>query len=183
MKDTVFRDEQSDPYEELYDSGCKLLKEYEPEKARVVFQSILDADNHYYRAINKLGVILAGEKKLDAARDMFESCLELKPDYAPALVNSGNICKENRNQEAAIDFYLKAIAADESYHFSYYNLAVTYKSMGKLDLYLQYLKKYRRHYRNHTIEGNKIEALQFKYKNQLLIVLVLVFLLIVISFR
>lgn len=179
MRDTA---QMLDSPAELYECGCRLLELRETEKARQTFQRILEQDDGCYQAVNKLGVLLAEEKKPDEAMRRFEQCLALMPDYAPALVNMGNLAKEGGDPETAIGFYLRAIAADESYPFSYYNLAVAYKSMRKLDLYLAALKKYRRYYRTHTVRKDEPETLRNRYGKQLLIALAVVLLIVAARF-
>ena len=148
--------------DDRYLDACQQLEQNKLDEASVIFNSILQQDEACYKSLNKLGVIFAKQSNSEQAAECFKKALEIQPDYAPAIVNLGNQAQEQGDYQTALDFYREAIDKDESYHMAYYNMAVTYKSMGNLDEYFKYLKQYKHHYKQHLNNKDKAEAARLK---------------------
>lgn len=148
--------------DDTYLDACLLLEQNKLDEASVIFNSILEQDKGCYKSLNKLGVIFAKQKNYEKAVEYFKRALELQLDYAPAIVNLGNQAQEQGDNQTALDYYTEAISKDESYHMAYYNMAVTYKSMGNLAEYFKYLKQYKQHYKQHLNNKDKAEAARLR---------------------
>lgn len=136
--------------EERFEEGCMAIELGRIEKALNILQSILDEKSDYYPALNKIGVIYVKKGDLTKAEEFFEQALEINQNYAPALVNIGNILKERENLEGAEKYYLAAIEEDIDYPIAYHNIAVLYKEKNNFNLYMKYLKEYKRAYKRYS---------------------------------
>jgi tetratricopeptide (TPR) repeat protein len=147
-----------------YEEACELIELYKLDEAFNILKDLLEEDGSNYLVLNKLGAIYARQKNYEEARNSFNSALSINPDYAPAIVNLGNLeLEEGKNQEA-IDYYNKAIEKDSEYHLAYYNMAVAYKRMGKLEDYFKLYKRYKRKYREYMRNQNMAEATKHRSK-------------------
>lgn len=135
--------------DELYDKGCGELDLGKYEQALETFNSILEQNSEYYKALNKIGVLYARQNDLGNAKEYFEMALDINPDYGPSLVNLGNIYKELGDIELAKRYYEESIKVDVDYYLAYYNMACIYKERGDIEEYIKYIKKYKRLYKRH----------------------------------
>lgn len=135
--------------EEKFENGCLAIERKKYEQAIEVFENILEENPEYYPALNKIGVVYANRNDLDTARTYFEKALNINGEYAPALVNMGSIYKEEGDIANAERYYLYSIECEEEYYLSYYNLAILYKEKNQYDLYMKYLKTYKRLYKKY----------------------------------
>lgn len=139
-----------DTIDEKYEKGCLLLELGRMDEAWDIFLSILTENTDYYPALNKIGVIYANKGDLYKAQEYFEQALDINKKYAPALVNLGNILKEGGNFKEAERFYLAAIDEDPDYATAYHNMAVMYKEKNLYEMYIKYIKEYKRAYKRHS---------------------------------
>lgn len=149
--------------DESYQEGCLILELGKHDKAQDIFQCILEEDSNYYPAINKIGVIYAKKGDLIRAQEYFEQALDVNKNYAPALVNLGNILKEAGENLEAEKFYLAAIDVDPDYAIAYHNIAVLYKEKNLYDMYMKYIKEYRRAYKRHSY-SKEVRKKKAKFK-------------------
>lgn len=145
--------------EKDFEDGCLALERKKYGQAIQIFENILKENPEYYPALNKMGVIYANKNELGTARKYFEKALNINAEYAPALVNMGNIYKEEGDIANAEKYYIYSIECDQENYLSYYNLAVLYKDKNQYDLYVKYIKSYKRLYKkyfnNRDSIGNK----------------------------
>lgn len=145
---------------ERYEEGCVLLELGKLDRAKEIFMNIIEEDSSCFQALNKIGVIYAERGNLEEAQEYFEQALDIKKDYAPALVNIGNILKEYGEDLEAERFYLAAVSEDPDYANAYHNLAIIYKERNQYDIYMKYIKEYKRVYRrqSYSREGRQKRA-------------------------
>lgn len=132
---------ESSEISQLEIKGKKLLDRREFEKAKKLFDQILEIDPDNLFALDKTGVIYARKGILDEAEYYFRKVLTTDPTYKTALNNLGNLLLERGEIAQAKDCYLKAIKTDENYVQAYHNLAVAYKKEGDIASYIKNLKK------------------------------------------
>jgi tetratricopeptide (TPR) repeat protein len=149
--------------DERYQEGCLILELGKVDKANEIFKCILNENSDYYPAINKIGVINAMQGNMESAKEYFEQALDINKNYAPALVNLGNILKESGDYGGAERFYFAAVDEDPDYAIAYHNIAVIYKERNLYNMYMKYIKEYKRAYRRHSY-SKEITNKRVKFK-------------------
>jgi tetratricopeptide (TPR) repeat protein len=91
-------------------------------------QDRLKAQAAYY-----LGLIWIERKDLPQAKAYFQQALRFKPDLTAAWANLGKISELEGNFSQAIDMYTQALAYDPNNAHSYYNRALNYLKLGRID--------------------------------------------------
>ena len=99
-------------------------------------QARLKAQAAYY-----LGLIGVERKDLSQAKAYFQQALRFKPDLTAAWANLGKISELEGDFSQAIDSYTRALAYDPNSALSYYNRALNYLKLGRIDSARLDLKK------------------------------------------
>jgi tetratricopeptide (TPR) repeat protein len=81
---------------------------------------------NFLAALN-LGCIYEEENENYCAYKMFSKALKMDPNDYLALFNMGVICYKLNMTKKAIHFYKRSIKKNNSYEYSYLNLAIIYK--------------------------------------------------------
>ena len=145
MREEEYLEKAPRKIEDLYEEGTEKMDIGEEEEGEEKLQRILDRDDSFVPALNKLAVLRIRQDRKDEARDFLRSALRQDPDFPPALTNMGNIIKEEGNKEKAVEYYEKAIELNEEYGPAYNNLGVIKREEGELKESVKYLKKARKH--------------------------------------
>jgi tetratricopeptide (TPR) repeat protein len=88
----------------------------------------LKAQAAYY-----LGLIWIERKDLPQAKSYFQRALRFKPDLTAAWANLGKISELEGDFAQALDSYTQALAYDPNSAHSYYNRALNYLKLGRID--------------------------------------------------
>lgn len=127
-----------------YKEASDLLDVGKFEEARTKFNYILDENEGFIPALNKVAVIEIYNNNLESAEEILLDILEEDPKYVPALTNLGSIEKKQGNLDKAEQLYEKAIEIEPEYGNAYNNLGVIYREKGKYTKSVRYLKKARK---------------------------------------
>jgi Tfp pilus assembly protein PilF len=127
--------------EQMEIRGKKLLNRDNLEKAKEIFDRILQIDAENLLALDKTGVIFARKGNLDEAELYFRKVISIDPGYKTALNNLGNVFLERGEIAQAKNCYYKAIEIDINYSQAYHNLAIAYKREGDIGNYIKNIKR------------------------------------------
>ena len=105
----------------------------ELDKAKSLYQQVLQVNPNQPKALHLLGVIAHQVNKNDIAVDLIGKALALKPDYAEAYNNLSNVLQAQGKLDDAVASYRKAIVVKPDYAEAYYNLGNVLQAQGKLD--------------------------------------------------
>jgi len=95
------------------------------------FETAIELNPNYWKAIHNRGVSLAVRGQLDEAARDFSRAVELKPDYANAWFNRGEIHYEQGKFQEAIADYSQAIKLDQGDFDTYIRRGHAYFQVGK----------------------------------------------------
>ncbi len=144
MKEDKYLDNAPQKIEELYEEGKEKINIGEETEGEKILKRILDRDETFVPALNKLAVLKIHEDEIKKARQHIDRALEIDPEFPPALNNKGNLLKEKGNKQKAIELYEKAIDIDPDYGPAYNNLGVIKREAGEYKESIKYLKKARK---------------------------------------
>ncbi len=144
MKEEKYLEQAPKKIENLYNEGTEKIDIGDEEEGEEILQSILERDNTFVPALNKLAVLKVRQDEVDKARQHIDRALEIDPEFPPALNNKGNLLKEEGNRQKAIDFYEKAIDINSDYGPAYNNMGVIKREEGEYKESIKYLKKARK---------------------------------------
>jgi superkiller protein 3 len=104
----------------LFDYGGYLNDVYtlEYEKAKHLFERIIDLSPNNYRAHYNLGIAYFNLNKIEKAKNSFETALKIKPDYKYCLYNLGLIYEAVERYEEALNFYEQALEIDPDFTYA-----------------------------------------------------------------
>jgi tetratricopeptide (TPR) repeat protein len=90
----------------------------EYEKARDMFQRIIEIDPINYRAYYNLGIANFNLSKIKEAKECYEEAIKLKPDYKHCLYNIGLIYEDEGDFQEALKYYEKALEIDPKFPYA-----------------------------------------------------------------
>ncbi|MFW9828642.1 MAG: tetratricopeptide repeat protein [Candidatus Thorarchaeota archaeon] len=106
--------------ETLFTYGGFLNDDYtlEYEKARLIFERIINLNPKDYRAHYNLGIAYFNLGKSKNAEKCFNKALRIKPDYKYCLYNLGLIYETLKNYKKALKYYEKALKLDPNFTYA-----------------------------------------------------------------
>lgn len=90
----------------------------EYEKARDIFQRIIEIDSTNYRAYYNLGIANFNLFKIKEAKECYEEAIKIKPDYKHCLYNIGLIYENEGDFQEALKYYEKALEIDPKFPYA-----------------------------------------------------------------
>ncbi len=113
----------------------------ELDKARVIYENILEINPNNSDALHLLGVIVHQTGKNELAVDLISRAIKISPEY-PSYHNSLGLVYKDQNKNAeAIACYENALKLKPDLTEAYNNLGVAYQDLGKIDEAMAYFKK------------------------------------------
>ncbi|MFX0037145.1 MAG: tetratricopeptide repeat protein [Candidatus Hermodarchaeota archaeon] len=106
--------------ETLFDYGGYLNDYYtlEYEKAKEVFERIINLSPNNYRAHYNLGLAFFNLSKFQNAENSFKKALSIKPDYKYCFYNLGLIYETKEKYKKALQYYEKALKIDPNFIYA-----------------------------------------------------------------
>lgn len=144
MKEEGYLNKASDEIEEKYKKGQQLTSRGNYNEGKEIYEEIIEEEQDFVPAYNKLAVIAIYQDKLEEAQEWLNKALTIDNEFAPSISNLGSIMREKGNLPGAKSMYEKAIAIDEEYGPAYNNLGVVLREQGKYTQSVKYLKKARK---------------------------------------
>lgn len=111
----------------FYGQACKSLDKYD--KAKEIFQKLLEHDPQNIDAYRGLGVVAMAEEAYEEAGDYFKKALEIKPDCSEIINNYGLVLLNLDKLDEAEKLHLKAIEYDPTRPEPWVNLGTLYNYM------------------------------------------------------
>lgn len=90
----------------------------EYEKARDMFQRIIEIDPTNYRAYYNLGIANFNLSKIKEAKECYEEAIKIKPDYKHCLYNIGLVYENEGDFQEALKYYEKALEIDPRFPYA-----------------------------------------------------------------
>lgn len=144
MKEDKYLDKAPKKIEKLYEEGKEKINIGQEEEGEEILKKILERDNTFVPALNKLAVLRIRQGEAEKAREHIERALQIDPEFPPALNNKGNLVKEKGEIQKAINFYEKAMDINPDYGPAYNNMGVIKREEGEYKESIKYLKKARK---------------------------------------
>lgn len=88
------------------------------EKAKEIFERIINIEPDNYRAHYNLGIAFFNLENLKNAETSFKKALEIKPDYQYCFYNLGLVFEENSQFEEALESYEKALEINPKFIYA-----------------------------------------------------------------
>lgn len=132
---------EKDPLQTLLDEADQQFQNGRWEKARDLYEKVLEQNPESAHAHNKIGAILAQRGDAAAAEERFHKALEIDPKYAQALSNLGNIYFTRGDYHGALAKYDAALAINPDSAVFMQNRAAALKKLGRIDESVSALKK------------------------------------------
>jgi predicted O-linked N-acetylglucosamine transferase (SPINDLY family) len=126
---------------ESLDKGIAFHTSGQLDKAKKIYESIIQSDANNFEAIHLLGVIFFQKKNYYKSIELIRNSININPKNFAAYNNLGNVFKDLRKYSEAITNYNKAIEINPNYSGCLYNLAKTYTVISNYELALNFYKK------------------------------------------
>ena len=111
------------------------------DKAKRIYENIIQSENSNFQAMHLLGVIFFQKKNYSKSIKLIKNSININPKNFAAYNNLGNVFKELRKYSDAIVNYNKAIEINPNYSGCLYNLAKTYAAISNYELALNFYKR------------------------------------------
>ncbi|MFW5891434.1 MAG: tetratricopeptide repeat protein [Bacillota bacterium] len=145
MREKDFIENTTEEIEEKYKTALEAYKKGRFSESRKLLKEIIEQQDDFVPAYNKLGVINVHQENLQQAEDFFWEALEYESEYIPSLLNIGNLCQKRGEKRRAEQIYQEIIDLDDEYGPVHNNLAALYKSRGDLSKAVKHMKKARKY--------------------------------------
>jgi len=126
---------------ESLDKGISLHLSGQLDKAKKIYENIIQSETSNFQAIHLLGVIFFQKKNYSKSIELIKNSININPKNFTAYNNLGNVFKELRKYSDAIINYNKAVEINPNYSGCLYNLAKTHASISNYELALNFYKK------------------------------------------
>ena len=113
--------------------ALSLHKQQELDKAKVLYQSILDQDVSYFDALHLLGVLFGQQGDYEQAVSYIQQALQLNPNHISVYYNLGVALQALERFEEAVVAYDKVIAAQPKHWDAFYNRSIALEKLKRLD--------------------------------------------------
>lgn len=144
MKENHYLEEIPEDLEEKYESGVSDLEIGKLDKAAGKLQEVIEEEENFVPAYNKLGVISFYRKDLEEAEKWLKEAYERDKEFAPTITNFGSLAKKRGNLDEARELYEKAKNINPDYGPAYNNLGVICREQGDFAESVKHLKKARK---------------------------------------
>lgn len=114
---------------DLFSKAHELYNKKDFEKAKEVYEEILNFDEENVEALVNLGVILKALGDRKTAYKNYVKAINLNPKYIFAYNNLGNLLKDTGNYKAAIQVYSDAIKIEPKNFHAYNSLGMVYEKL------------------------------------------------------
>lgn len=106
--------------ETLFTYGGYLNDEYtlQYEKAKNMFNRIIEIDPTNYRAHYNLGIANFNLDEIEKAKECYEEAIRIKPDYKHCFYNIGLVYERKGNLQEALIYYEKALEIDPNFPYA-----------------------------------------------------------------
>jgi predicted O-linked N-acetylglucosamine transferase (SPINDLY family) len=126
---------------ESLDKGIAFHTSGQLDKAKKIYESIIQSDASNFEAMHLLGVIFFQKKNYHKSIGLIRNSININPKNFGAYNNLGNVFKDLRKYSEAITNYNKAIEINPNYSGCLYNLAKTYTIISNYELALNFYKR------------------------------------------
>jgi protein O-GlcNAc transferase len=114
------------------DTALQFHQSGELERARTIYEKILQSDPRHPDSLHLLGVVHHQSGKNDIAADLINKAIEINPEQ-PVFYNSlGSALNDLRHIDEAVICYQKAISLKPDYAEAFFNLAKVFRYEGKV---------------------------------------------------
>ena len=96
MNEEEFMDKVSDEVEEKYKEAVTAYSKGDFEKSRELLEEIIENNQDFAPAYNKIGVMAVYDEDLEEAEQWFSKALSIDDQYLPSLLNLGNLHQKKR---------------------------------------------------------------------------------------
>ncbi len=127
--------------EGLFNQGYAYYRDREFDKARSIFQQIIDADPKNYAAQLNMGSIYHKQKQLEKAIKKFTFCIDIEPDNPRAYFNLGLVYMDQEKYDIALEQFLKSCDLDPLNARTLYFIGDTYYILEDYDKALAYFSQ------------------------------------------
>ncbi|AZR74111.1 hypothetical protein BBF96_12305 [Anoxybacter fermentans] len=125
-----------------YREGLFWYKKGQKDKARYIFEEILEKKPNYSRALYSLGHIYFKAEDYDKARMYFENAIKYQTDLVEAYIMLGLTYKRMSDFKKAEKAYLKGLEISPDHPLILYNLGILYYTFDYRNKAIEVLEKY-----------------------------------------
>jgi len=146
------------------------------------FETVLEKWPDDPKCYNKLGVCYASVRDFIKAKSYLEKALTLDLKYPEPYNNLGNICLEEKEYEKSIKLYKKALELNPDYTAAHSNLGLAYKRTKRINEAVEHFKRVTEIDRKAPISEIKKIRMKTKTKNNIIIFVLILAVLIILWF-
>ena len=105
------------------------------EKAKNIFERIIEIDPNNYRAHYNKGIAYFNLSKMEEAKKSYEKALSIKPDYKHCIYNLGLLYETTNDLQKALKYYEKTLEIDPKFTYATHARAQIRNKLDELKEY------------------------------------------------